>query len=145
MKSEFYNLFQISITIYQYMQNKTTITFPYLHCKVRTVLHKIYSPHFCHHDKLSNTFQKGYIAHIFCKSKHFNYFINSFVLWSLYGYCLVIIIQNLCYIGFWVFLVLIPIWLFPKQLGPNHVCMRLSRRSDTIKSVWYYVSHRRDT
>ena len=31
------------------------------------------------------------------------------------------------------------------QLGPNHVCVILSRRRDTITSVWYYVSHRRDT
>ena len=30
------------------------------------------------------------------------------------------------------------------QLGPNHVCVILSRRRDTITSVWYYVSHRRD-
>ena len=32
-----------------------------------------------------------------------------------------------------------------RQLGPNHVCVILSRRRDTIRSVWYYVSHRRDT
>ena len=31
------------------------------------------------------------------------------------------------------------------QLGANHVCVILSRRRDTITSVWYYVSHRRDT
>ena len=29
--------------------------------------------------------------------------------------------------------------------GPNHVCVILSRRRDTITSVWYYVSRRRDT
>ena len=32
-----------------------------------------------------------------------------------------------------------------RQLGPNHVCMIVSRRRDTITSVWYYVSHRCDT
>ena len=26
-----------------------------------------------------------------------------------------------------------------KQLGPNHVCVIVSRRRDTITSVWYYV------
>ena len=31
------------------------------------------------------------------------------------------------------------------QLGLNHVCVILSRRCDTITSVWYYVSHLRDT
>ena len=31
------------------------------------------------------------------------------------------------------------------MLGLNHVCVILSRRRDTIKSAWYYVSHRRDT
>ena len=31
------------------------------------------------------------------------------------------------------------------QLGPNHVCVIVSRRRDTITSVWYYVSRRRDT
>ena len=31
------------------------------------------------------------------------------------------------------------------QLGPNHVCVILSRRRDSITSAWYYVSQRRDT
>ena len=31
------------------------------------------------------------------------------------------------------------------QLGANHVSVILSHRRDSITSVWYYVSHRRDT
>ena len=31
------------------------------------------------------------------------------------------------------------------QLGPNHVCVILSHRRDSITSAWYYVSRRRDT
>ena len=31
------------------------------------------------------------------------------------------------------------------ELGPNHVSVILSRRRDSITSVWYYVSRRRDT
>ena len=31
------------------------------------------------------------------------------------------------------------VWPMPEQLGPNHVCVILSHRRDTITSVWYFV------
>ena len=33
----------------------------------------------------------------------------------------------------------------PTQLGLTHVSVIVSRLRDSITSVWYYVSHRRDT